>query len=172
MYHTHMLDIVTIGDEVLREKAEPITEFSPELRILIDAMIESMHEDDGVGLAAPQIGVSKRMFVVHIQGEEPRVFINPEIIGTSQEVVGYEEGCLSIPGVFSDVVRPASVTVQAQNMEGRSFTVDAHGMLARVIQHENDHLNGVLFIDRVPEERRERLLKQYEKKQRRTRKHV
>ncbi len=165
MYHTDMLEIVTIGEEVLREKAKPIKSFGSELRILVDAMFESMEMDNGIGLAAPQIAVPKRMFVVHPPDDEARVFINPEIIETSQEVVSYEEGCLSVPGVFSEVVRPAGITIQAQDLEGKAFVLKAQGMLARVIQHENDHLNGILFVDRLPEERREQVMKIYEKKQ-------
>ena len=161
-----MLEIVTIGEDILREKAKPVTSFGSELKLLVDAMFESMDEDDGIGLAAPQIAVGKRIFVTHPKDDEPRVFINPEIVETSQEVVAYEEGCLSVPGVYSEVVRPSGITIQAQDLQGKAFVLKAAGMLARVIQHEYDHLNGVLFVDRVPEDRRERLLKAYEKKHR------
>jgi len=167
-----MLDIVTIGEDVLREKAEPITKFGSELKVLADAMFESMETDNGIGLACPQIAVSKRMFITHAQGDEPRVFINPEIIETSQELIDFEEGCLSVPGVFSEVRRPQSITVQAQDVTGKAFVLKAEGLLARVIQHENDHLNGVLFIDRIPEERRERLMKTYHKKSKKKSKRV
>lgn len=165
-YVITMLDIVTLGDEVLREKAAKVTSFGPELRILVDAMIEAMQDEQGLGLAAPQVGVPSRIFVVdlHQDGEEPRIFINPDIIETSQELVSYEEGCLSIPGVYADVSRPERVKVQAQDLRGKAFVVDADGMLARVIQHENDHLNGVLFIDRLNEERREKVLRAYGKR--------
>ena len=161
-----MLEIVTIGEDILREKAKPVTSFGSELKLLVDAMFESMDDDDGIGLAAPQIAVGKRIFVTHPKDDEPRVFINPEIVETSQEVVAYEEGCLSVPGVYSEVVRPSGITIQAQDLQGKAFVLKASGMLARVIQHEYDHLNGVLFVDRIPEDRRERLLKAYEKKQR------
>jgi len=156
-----MLDIVTIGDEVLRSKAQQITEFGSELKILIDAMYESLQHDNGVGLAAPQIGVPQRLFIVDIPDGERREFINPEILETSQELVTYEEGCLSIPGVYADVDRPQRVRVQARDMTGKPFTFDVSGFFARVIQHEYDHLNGVLFIDRISDQVRERLMKTY-----------
>ncbi len=165
-----MIDIVTLGDEVLREKAEPIRKFGRELQILAEAMLEVMEVDNGIGLAGPQIGVSQRIFVIHLQGDQPRVFINPEIIETSFETVSFEEGCLSVPGIYAELTRPISVTVQAQNFEGKAFKLKAEGMLARVIQHENDHLNGVLFIDRLPREERDHVITLYEKKQRKRRK--
>jgi peptide deformylase len=159
-----MLDIYTLGEEVLGEKCQPITKFDSGLRVLVDAMFETMAEADGVGLAAPQVGVSIRLFVINIQGVEKRAYINPQIIETSIETDTSEEGCLSIPGVWHDVQRPARVTVQAQDIEGKVFTVKAEGLLARAIQHENDHLNGVLFIDRLSDEEKEKMVKAYEKR--------
>jgi peptide deformylase len=123
-----------------------------------------MDEADGVGLAAPQVGVTKRLFVIHIRGAEKRAYINPQIIETSIETSTDEEGCLSIPGVWHDVQRPARVTVQAQDVEGKVFQVKADGLLARALQHENDHLNGVLFIDRLSDEEREKMIQAYEKR--------
>jgi peptide deformylase len=163
-----MLDIITLGDEFLREKTERITNFGPEIPVLADAMIDAMRGERGLGLAGPQVGVLKRIFVLELPEEDaPRIFINPEIIETSQELSSYEEGCLSIPGMYSDVIRPSQVTVQAQDVKGKPFTIKADGMLARVVQHENDHLHGVLFIDRLDEERRERILKAYKKRENR-----
>ncbi|MGD9926910.1 MAG: peptide deformylase [Sphaerochaeta sp.] len=159
-----MLDIYTLGEEVLREKCQKVTEFDNALRILVDAMFDTMDEADGVGLAAPQVGVTKRLFVIHIRGEEKRAYINPQIIETSIETSTDEEGCLSIPGVWHDVQRPARVTVQAQDVEGKVFQVKADGLLARALQHENDHLNGVLFIDRLSDEEREKMIQAYEKR--------
>ncbi|NBK24654.1 MAG: peptide deformylase [Spirochaetia bacterium] len=159
-----MLDIYTLGEEVLGEKCQPITKFDSGLRVLVDAMFETMSEADGVGLAAPQVGVPSRLFVINIQGVEKRAYINPQIIETSIETDISEEGCLSIPGVWHDVQRPARVTVQAQDIEGKVFTVKAEGLLARAIQHENDHLNGVLFIDRLSDEEKEKMVKAYEKR--------
>jgi peptide deformylase len=159
-----MLDIYTLGEEVLREKCQKVTEFDNALRILVDAMFDTMDEADGVGLAAPQVGVTQRLFVIHIRGEEKRAYINPQIIETSIETSTDEEGCLSIPGVWHDVQRPARVTVQAQDVEGKVFQVKADGLLARALQHENDHLNGVLFIDRLSDEEREKMIQAYEKR--------
>ena len=161
-----MLDIYKIGDEVLTEKCSDIKEFDEALKMLSDAMIDTLEEADGVGLAGPQVGVSKKIFVVHIRGEEPIVFINPSITSTSIETGVYEEGCLSIPGVYHDVVRPLRVTVQAQDVKGKPFTIEADGLLARVIQHENDHLYGKLYIDHLDEREREKVLRSYEKKNR------
>lgn len=163
-----MLDIYTLGDEILREKTEKIKVFDSALAIFVDAMFETMGESDGIGLAAPQVGVSKQLFVVDTRRPNERlVFINPEIVETSFEQGLYEEGCLSIPNMYSDIKRPLEVTVQAQDLSGKSFTLHASGILARVIQHENDHLNGVLFIDRMEEEAREKLLVAYKKRHKR-----
>jgi len=129
-------------------------------------LIDSMHLGKGVGLAAPQVGVLDRVFVVHIDGDVPRVFINPSIIETSSELSEYEEGCLSIPGMYAQVIRPAYVKVQAWNERGRPFNLTAEGFLARVIQHEYDHLEGVLFIDKLSEPKRNRIITLYEKRQR------
>ncbi|NCB01015.1 MAG: peptide deformylase [Spirochaetia bacterium] len=163
-----MLDIYTLGEEVLREKTKRVTEFDSALTMLIDAMFETMEEADGIGLAAPQVGVLKRFFVVDTRKANEKIaFINPEIIEMSHEVGSYEEGCLSIPGMYYDIVRPLSVTVQAQDVKGKSFTLKAEGLLARVIQHEYDHLQGTLFIDRMEEIEREKLVKAYNRKHKR-----
>jgi len=139
-----------------------VSQFDDALAILVDAMFETMEASDGVGLAAPQIGLGQRLFVVDTRQEEGRfVFINPEIIETSVEQTTYEEGCLSIPQMFSHITRPSEVTVQAQDLKGKPFTVKASGLLARVIQHENDHINGVLFIDHMELEAREKLIAAY-----------
>lgn len=159
-----MLDIYTLGDDVLREKCSKITKFDSALKMLSEAMIDTLDEADGVGLAGPQIGVSERIFVVHIPDEDPIVFVNPEIIETSIEVSPYEEGCLSIPGVYHEVIRPSRVTVQAQDINGKAFTIKADGLLARVIQHENDHLSGVLYIDHLTEPEQKAVIKSYERK--------
>ena len=150
---------------MLRKKCATIAVFDKKLEDLVIAMIDTMHTGDGIGLAGPQVGVEKRLFVCHVPDDEPRVFINPEIIGTSQELSPYEEGCLSIPGVYSDVIRPKAVTVQAWTLEGRPFKIEVEGILARVIQHEIDHLKGILFIDHLTDKKRLRLLSTYEKRQ-------
>jgi len=161
-----MLDIYTIGADVLRNQAAAIDRFDDELAAFVEKMFVTMKQGKGVGLAAPQVGVSQRLFVIQIDGDKPRVFINPEIVETSVDLAGFEEGCLSIPGVYADLDRPAEVRVQAWNERGRRFVLGAEGFLARVVQHELDHLNGVLFTDRLPERSRDKLLKQYEKRMR------
>jgi len=160
-----MLNIVTLGDEVLRKKASAIPDIDRSISDLAAAMVDAMHIGRGIGLAGPQVAELKRIFVTHVEGDEPRVFINPQIIQTSTELRVMEEGCLSIPGVYADVERPSQVIVQAWNERGRPFTLEAGGVLARVIQHEYDHLNGVLFLDHLDEKKRSRLLKVYDRKQ-------
>ncbi|WP_319477141.1 peptide deformylase [Marispirochaeta aestuarii] len=158
-----MMNIVTLGDDVLREKSTRVEEFDDNLHRLIDDMANLMR-GQGIGLAAPQVGVSKRLFICQPEGHKLWVFINPEITLTSEEQGDYEEGCLSIPGIWSDVVRPVQVQIQAFNEKGRPFRVDADGILARVIQHELDHLNGVLFIDHLSEAKRDKAIREYAKK--------
>ncbi len=162
-----MLDIYTLGDEILRQRCKPVKLFDSALASLIDAMFATMAEANGVGLAAPQIGANIRLFVVDVPDWGTGVFINPQIIETSMELSCAEEGCLSIPGLFHDVERPASVVVQAQDAKGKVFTVKADGLLARAIQHENDHLNGVLFIDRLDKEEQEKMQRAWQKRSKR-----
>lgn len=158
-----MLEIKTLGDEVLKKQAALVPKVDRNIQELVQGMFDAMEKGNGLGLAAPQVGELKRIFVTHVPDDEMRVFINPEILATSEEQVPYEEGCLSIPGLYAEVTRPAWVTVQARNEEGKLFTVDLSGLLARVVQHEIDHLNGILFVDRIPEKKRQRILKSYEK---------
>ncbi len=159
-----MIDIVTLGADVLRRNAQKIDTFDQNLVDLIQDMKEAM-DGEGIGLAAPQVGVAQRLFICKPDGHDLYVFVNPEITMTSEELTGYEEGCLSIPGVYADVVRPSMIQIQAFNEKGRPFRIDADGILARVIQHELDHLNGVLFIDHLSERKRDKVVKEYEKKQ-------
>ena len=156
-----MLDIYTFGSDVLRKAAATVADFDKGIEDFSQAMLETMYRGNGVGLAAPQVGDSRRIFVLHVSGDKPRIFINPEIINTSIDLVGYEEGCLSLPGLYADLFRPEMVTVQAWNERGKPFTLDAEGFLARVIQLEMDHLKGVLFIDHLDEKKRLRLMKTY-----------
>ena len=143
-----ILNITKLGVDILRKKAEPIAEVNDEIRQLANDMLETMIEADGVGLAGPQVGKGLRIFVAMSDDDVKRVFIIPQIIKTSEEVAAYEEGCLSIPQVYESITRPVRVTVQALNENGRPFTLDADGLLDRIIQHENDHLDGILYIDR------------------------
>jgi peptide deformylase len=155
-----MLDIVTYGNEILGRKAELVKDIDDRIRTLATDMLEAM-AGKGIGLAGPQVDAPLRIFVTNIEGDKPRIFINPEIVLTSQEMVSVEEGCLSLPRLYLDVNRPESVRVQAWNEKGRPFTVETNGLLARVILHEYDHLEGLLFIDRLNPGRRDRAISQY-----------
>jgi len=158
-----LMKIITLGDELLRQKAKKIDKIDEDTVNTAQKMLEILKRDKGVGLAGPQIGYMKRIFVVHVEGDEERIFINPSILETSHKTSKYEEGCLSVPGVYANVIRSESIKMQAWNEKGRPFTIETSGLLARVILHEYDHLEGVLFIDRVPEKTRENLLAKYEK---------
>jgi len=140
-------NIRKFGDDVLRKKCRDVEEIDNRLLTLIEDMKETMYDADGVGLAAPQVGILKRLFVIDI-GEGPLVFINPEIIETSGSQID-EEGCLSLPGETEEVMRPNYVRARALNEKGEEFEIEAEELLARAILHEYDHLNGTLFIDRV-----------------------
>lgn len=151
-----LLPIATVPDPVLRRKARKITEFGPELQKLLDDMVETMREAPGVGLAAPQVGIPLRAVVVEFGDEEDEtipsklfVVVNPEITRASQETVKGAEGCLSIPGYAGEVDRFEAVTVRGQNRRGQPLRLKAEGWLARIFQHEIDHLDGVLFTDRA-----------------------
>jgi len=145
-----MLGIKIIGDEVLRQEAGDVTVFDQDLDKLAQEMIETMHESDGIGLAAPQVGISKRLLVTDISSIDakigPQVFINPEIIDSAGEVT-MEEGCLSIPNVREDVTRPETIVLKYQTVNGEEKTETFDGWMSRVLQHEIDHLHGILFTD-------------------------
>jgi len=157
------MQVITMGNELLRQKAEKIKVFDEEIINLSKKMFEILMTDKGVGVAGPQLGVMKRIFVINVEGDKERVFINPSILETSIKTVKLEEGCLSIPGIYSQVVRPETIKIQAWNEKGKPFTLEASGMVARVILHEYDHLEGVLFLDHVPESKRKKLIEKYEK---------
>ena len=149
-------EIITIGHPTLRKRARKVTEFGPELRQLIDDMIETMRAAPGVGLAASQVDVAERVIVIELPADEEEgtsaelyVFVNPEIVKTSREMEDDQEGCLSIPGYVGEVPRHTMVVVRGQNVHGKPQKIRAYDYLARVFQHEIDHLSGVLFIDRV-----------------------
>ncbi len=144
--------ILHFGEEPLREESKPVTTVNDELRVLVKDMFETMYQANGVGLAAPQVGVNLRLFLIDT-GNAPMVFINPEIVkATGKEAA--EEGCLSFPGLREKVERPARVVARATDLDGNGFEVQAEGLLARAIQHELDHLDGILFVDRISKARR------------------
>jgi peptide deformylase len=145
-----VLNIRTIPDPVLREKSQPVREFDRSLKSTVLDMIDTMFESDGVGIAAPQVGILSRIIIcceTAKRGDET-VFINPEITQSSGSELG-TEGCLSVPETTGDVDRATHITMKAQDLQGKPFEIKAEGLLARIVQHEIDHLNGVLFIDRM-----------------------
>jgi peptide deformylase len=158
-----VLKVRKYGDPVLRRRAADITEVTPELHDTIADMIETMYDEAGIGLAAPQVGISLRLMVIgHDERREPRTLINPVIVGRGGEVTA-EEGCLSIPGIFAPVTRSEWVDVEAKDVDGRPVKVHGRGLLARVLQHEMDHLDGVLFIDRLDPVTRDRIKRRIKK---------
>ncbi|MGN0700830.1 MAG: peptide deformylase [Oscillospiraceae bacterium] len=141
--------IVKIGDDVLRKKSRPITDFNQKLHTLLDDMKETLAKAEGAGLAAPQVGMLRRVVVIDVRDNHGVIeLVNPEIVAAEGVQCG-TEGCLSLPGEFRDIERPARVTVKAQDRFGKEFTITGEGMLARAFCHEIDHLDGVLFIDRI-----------------------
>ena len=150
------LKIYMLGQETLRTPANRIVKVDDSIRKLAKDMLITMYSAKGIGLAAPQVGVQKRILVIDLNFEDPEsppnVFINPEIISSSASVDTYEEGCLSIPGVYLNVVRPSSIKLSYRDEMGRPKKMNAEGLMARCIQHEIDHLNGVLFVDKVTDQ--------------------
>ena len=160
-------DILIIPDSRLRLKSEPVKTIDKGVRTLVDDMFETMYAAPGIGLAAIQIGVPQRVVTMDLakkEGEkEPQVFINPEILKSSDERSVYEEGCLSIPDYYAEVERPATITVKYLDRDGKELTAEADGLLATCLQHEIDHLNGVLFIDHISRLKREMVIKKFTK---------
>jgi peptide deformylase len=159
--------IITLPDPKLRLVSRKIERIDDSLRRLIDDMIETMHEAPGVGLAAIQVGEAIRVLVVDVakkdEPPQPQVFVNPEIVWLSEERATYEEGCLSIPEYYAEVERPASVRARALDRDGELREILAEGLLATVLQHEIDHLDGVLFIDHISKLKRDRVIKKFQK---------
>lgn len=154
-----ILPIRLLGDPVLRERGADVTDFGPELRRLVDDMIETMDAARGAGLAAPQVGVQLRVFV-YDAGEGPVAVVNPEV-SDPEGCDTYEEGCLSVPGVYLDIERPEVVTARWQDLDGAYHDSRADGFLARVFQHEMDHCDGRVFLDRAERRDRKEALRQY-----------
>ena len=159
-----ILKIRTYPDPCLRLKAEPLTKFGPVEQKLFEDLIETMHKEDGVGLAAPQVGVSKRIVIASptlTPGEE-YVFVNPEILEAQGRELGLE-GCLSLPGISGEIARAKIVRLRALNRRGEPLEMEVKDFFARIVQHEVDHLNGVLLIDRVDFDKRQQLLASYQR---------
>lgn len=144
--------ILHYGEEPLREPSQPVTEINDDIRRLVEDMFETMYESKGVGLAAPQVGVNIRLAIIDI-GEDPLVLINPQILKHSGKET-CDEGCLSFPGLTEKVERARKVVAEATDLDGSVYEIEAEGLLARAIQHELDHLDGVLFIDRISKARK------------------
>ncbi len=160
-------DILILPDKRLRLKSEPVKTVDAEVRALVDDMFETMYQAPGVGLAAIQVGVPRRIVTVDTakkdEPKHPQVFMNPEIVWSSEEKNTYEEGCLSIPEYYEEVERPSEVKVRFMDLDGKMQEVAANGLLATVLQHEIDHTNGVLFIDHISKLKRDRVIKKFAK---------
>ncbi|MDX3807002.1 peptide deformylase [Bosea thiooxidans] len=172
--------LVILPDSQLRLVSKPVEAVTPEIRTLVDDMLATMYDAPGIGLAAIQVGVPLRLVTIDLskpeakEGEEPeprrpQVFINPEVTWSSEELSVYEEGCLSIPEYYEEVERPAEVKVRYMGLDGKTQEIAADGLLATCLQHEIDHLNGVLFIDHLSRLKRERVTKKFAKAAKRER---
>jgi peptide deformylase len=160
-------DILILPDKRLRQISKPVGKIDAGIRTLVEDMFESMYDAPGIGLAAIQVGTPIRVVTMDLAKKEepkqPQVFINPEILWASPETSIYEEGCLSIPEFYGDVERPSQVKVKYLDLEGRTRELEANGLLSTCLQHEIDHLNGVLFIDHLSKLKRDRVLKKFTK---------
>jgi len=160
-------EILVVPDPILKKVSARVEVVDDELRALMDDMLETMYAAPGIGLAAIQVGVPKRVIVMDIARAEeektPRYFVNPEIVWASEETAPYEEGCLSVPDIYDEVERPARVKIRYQDYHGKTVEEDAEGLFAVCIQHEMDHLDGVLFIDHLSRLKREQAVKKVKK---------
>lgn len=163
-------EILVVPNPVLKQVSQPVDKVDDALRALMDDMLETMYEAPGIGLAAIQIGVPKRVIVMDLAGPDeekaPRYFVNPEILWASDDTAPYEEGCLSIPEIYDEVERPARVKLKYLNYQGDEVIEDAEGLFAVCIQHEMDHLEGVLFIDHLSRLKRDRAVAKVKKQAR------
>jgi len=162
------MTILEFPDPRLRKVAEPVEQVTDELREILDNMVETMYDAEGIGLAATQVNVHKRMLVIDISEDrnDPMIFINPEITVLDPELLGHEEGCLSVPGYYEEVNRPRRVKINAIDRDVQPFEMEAEGILAVCIQHELDHLNGKLFVDYISVLKRQRIKSKLEKEHR------
>lgn len=162
-----VMPLVLLPDPILREVSKPVEKVDDRVKHFADDMLATMYDAPGIGLAAIQVGEPIRILVVDTakddQPKNPYVFINPEIVATGDETSVYEEGCLSIPDYYADVERPAQVTVRSLNRDGEEQSTEADGLLATVLQHEIDHLNGVLFIDHISKLKRDMVVRKFRK---------
>jgi peptide deformylase len=160
-------EIIKLPDKRLRLKSEPVKRIDAGIRKLVEDLFETMYDAPGIGLAAIQVGVAKRVVTMDLSKKDdehkPQVFINPEVTWTSAEKSTYEEGCLSIPEYYEEVERPAQVKVKYLDLDGKEHEIEASGLLATCLQHEIDHTNGVLFIDHISRLKRERIVKKFTK---------
>jgi peptide deformylase len=159
------MEIRTYGDPVLRRRAESVDVIDDEIRAICEQMVETMIRSHGAGLAAPQVGISKQIIILDVDGEF-HILINPELIETSGEIEEVYEGCLSVPGVDAPVARATHAVVEGMTLDGKRVRIEGEGLLARAIQHEMDHLSGNLYVDRISTARRQSLLKEYQRRQR------
>ncbi|MFT4936023.1 MAG: peptide deformylase [Pseudoalteromonas distincta] len=163
-------EILTVPNPILKQVSQPVETVDDDLRALMDDMLETMYAAPGIGLAAIQIGVPKRVIVMDIAGPDeerrPRYYVNPEILWASDHTAPYEEGCLSIPDIYDEVERPAQVKLRYLNYQGEQIEEDAEGLFAVCIQHEMDHLEGVLFIDHLSRLKRDRAVAKVKKQAR------
>ncbi|MDF1608301.1 peptide deformylase [Hoeflea sp. YIM 152468] len=159
--------IIYLPDPILRQQSQPVERFDAELESFIEDMIETMYDAPGIGLAAIQVGVPRRLLVIDVAGKDetpnPQVFINPELIATGDGISVYEEGCLSIPDYYAEVERPETVSVKHLDRTGKEQLTEADGLLATCLQHEIDHLNGVLFIDHISKLKRDMVVRKFTK---------
>ena len=160
-------DIVQLPDPLLKTVSEPVRSVTEDVRRLMNDMLETMYAAPGIGLAAVQIGEPRRIVVVDLAKDDeprnPQFFVNPEIVWSSQETSEHEEGCLSIPEVFDTIARPSAVKVRFLDRDGEARELDCEGLLATCLQHEIDHLNGVLFIDHISKLKRDMVVKKFKK---------
>ncbi len=160
-------EILTVPHPLLKKKSVAVEGVDDDLRALMDDMLETMYDAPGIGLAAVQVGVPKRVIVMDLSREEdepaPRHFVNPQILWSSEETAPYEEGCLSVPEIYDEVERPAKVRIRYLNYKGETIEEEAEGMYAVCIQHEMDHLEGILFVDHLSRLKRERAIAKVKK---------